>query len=94
LNKRILTQVETSWDLQTIVDLIKEGSDVKLACAYGLNDLDEYTEYYWTRITEKEMCWKLISLEGTEPKKPSKDLLDSLVKCRFERYERLAKIDF
>ena len=71
-----------SWTVQSILHLLKKGSDVKLAFNHRLSAqmTDRYREYYWFRIHRKMKHWNLLPVDGKEPASYPVEQLESLIK--------------
>ena len=70
-----------SWPVHMILDLLKQGSDVKFAFNHRTSRrmTDLYREYYWYRIHKKKKCWNLLPIDGKEPDPYSDEQLEVLI---------------
>lgn len=83
-----------SWTVRSILELLKKGSDVKLAFNHKLSVrmTDRYRQYYWYRIHKKMKYWSLLIADGKEPVAYQPEQLEILIKritqMKIERAER------
>ena len=70
---RSLTRIQkrvAHWSPEEIIDLLKDGKDVKLCLRKQPADNKRaivYREYYWYRITKMNKNWTLLPADGSEP---------------------------
>ncbi len=79
---RIRNRVD-HWLPEEIIDLLKNGNDVKLSLKRHpprtLKRAQQYREFYWYRITNMKKDWNLLTADGTEPASFSEEELRQLM---------------
>lgn len=66
-----------AWNVEDILELLKEGKDVKLITH---RQCERYRQYYWYRMTKKTKAgWHFAGVDGEEPKEYSPNDLQALI---------------
>ena len=83
-NQELIERI-SHWKVFEIIDLLRNGSDVKLCRNKRMSSSlrhENYREYYWYRVTKLSKHYTLFSADGKEPDKFTEDQL-ILVTRRF-----------
>jgi len=70
------------WLVEDIIDLLKQGKDVRLCLRTMPNNpkhASDYREYYWYRITKMKRCWELLPADCHEPPSYAEEDLSQLM---------------
>jgi len=72
------------WDITDIIDLLRNGQDVKLCLKKSFSSTkltQQYRNYYWCRIAKMmSLQWKFVAIDGPEPNTMTEEELEKAMR--------------